>query len=133
MDWTTVDDKPKIKKVKKQYVDGEPAGAGRVYDPFKQDTSGLLKGPPEAPKRSAAGVGIPPRELDEEHFEEIKYETVSHVLSEGVKKARAGKSWTQAQLAKAINAKASVVHDIENGSARYDAGIINAIERATGV
>ncbi len=34
--------------------------------------------------------------LDDDHFEEIKVEKVSHVLSESIKKARAEKEWSQA-------------------------------------
>ena len=37
---------------------------------------------------------------------------------------------TQTQLAKAVNEKASAIVDIENGTARYNAGLINAIEKA---
>ena len=39
---------------------------------------------------------------------------------------------TQAQLAKAVNEKTSAIVDVENGSARYNAGLINAIEKAVG-
>ena len=59
------------------------------------------------------GVG----EGDED--EEIKYETVTHECAQAVQAARINKKWTQEQLAKAINEKAGLIHDIENGSARY--------------
>ena len=36
---------------------------------------------------------------------------------------------TQAQLAKAVNEKPSVIVDIENGTATYDASVINRIEQ----
>jgi putative transcription factor len=68
----------------------------------------------------------------EEHFEEIHFETISHVLSEGVKKARAAKEWSQKDLAKHVNAKISIIHEIENGTAQYNPDIINTIERALG-
>ena len=40
---------------------------------------------------------------------------------------------TQNQLAQKIGCKNSVVVDIENATARYDANIINAIDKALGV
>ena len=40
---------------------------------------------------------------------------------------------TQGQLAKAINEKAGLIHDIENGEALYSADVINRIERVLGV
>ena len=42
-------------------------------------------------KKKGGGPAHVARDLDEDHFEEIKYETVSHILSEGVKKARNAK------------------------------------------
>ena len=39
---------------------------------------------------------------------------------------------TQGQLANAVGEKTSVIVDIENGSGRYVAGIINSIEKALG-
>jgi ribosome-binding protein aMBF1 (putative translation factor) len=36
-------------------------------------------------------------------------------------------------LAKAVNEKAGVIHDIENGTAHYDADVINRIEKILGV
>jgi putative transcription factor len=72
------------------------------------------------------------RELDDEHFEEIKYETISHICAESVKKARNAKEWTQAQLAKAISVKTHAIIEIENGTAKYEPEIINAIQKSTG-
>ena len=62
--------------------------------------------------------------------EEVKYETVSHKCASSVQAARLGANMTQTQLAKAINEKSSAIVDIENGTARYNAGTINAIEKA---
>ena len=62
--------------------------------------------------------------------EEVKYETVSHKCATSVQKARLGADMTQTQLAKAINEKSSTIVEIENGTAVYKAGIINAIEKA---
>ncbi len=65
--------------------------------------------------------------------EEIKYETVKHECSHAVQQARLDAELSQAQLAKKINEKTGVVVDIENGHARYDAFVINKIEKALGV
>ena len=73
------------------------------------------------------GVG----EGDED--EEIKYETVTHECAQAVQAARINKKWTQDQLAKAINEKAGLIHDIENGSARYVPDQITRIEKVLGV
>ena len=64
--------------------------------------------------------------------EEIKYETVTHTCAASVQQARLGKNLTQTQLAKLVNVKTSEIVDIENGTAKYSAGIISAIEKACG-
>ena len=64
--------------------------------------------------------------------EEVKYETVSHKCATSVQNARLQANLTQTQLAKAVNEKTSSIVDVENGSAKYDAGLINRIEKATG-
>ena len=74
--------------------------------------------------KKKGGAAFVPRDLDEDHFEEIKYELVSHVLAEGVKKARVAKDWNQSDLAKQVNVKVSVIHDIEAGTAMYNADLI---------
>ena len=47
-----------------------------------------------------------------------------------VKNARTAAELTQAQLAKKCNEKPSNIVDVENGTARYNADLINRIERA---
>ena len=66
--------------------------------------------------------------IDED--EEIKFETVSHKCASSVQNARLQADLTQAQLASKCNEKTSVIVDVENGTARYDPGLINAIEKA---
>ena len=39
---------------------------------------------------------------------------------------------TQTQLAKACNVKTTEIVEIENGTARYNAGLITAVEKAVG-
>ena len=65
--------------------------------------------------------------------EEIKYEVVSHEVSMAVQNARIAKDWTQAQLAKKVNEKPSAIHDLENGTGKYNADLVNRIERVLGV
>ena len=62
--------------------------------------------------------------------EEIKYETVSHTCAQSVKNARMAAEMTQTALAKKVNEKPQTIVEVENGSARYNADLINRIERA---
>ena len=62
--------------------------------------------------------------------EEIKFETISHTCAMSVKNARMATEMTQAQLAKKCNEKTSTIVDVENGTARYSADLINRIEKA---
>ena len=64
--------------------------------------------------------------------EEIKYETVSHKCASSVQNARLQANMTQAQLAKACNVKTTEIVEVENGTARYNAGLITSIEKAVG-
>lgn len=62
--------------------------------------------------------------------EEIKFETISHTCAQSVKNARMAAEMTQAQLAKKCNEKPTTIVEVENGTARYSADLINRIERA---
>merc|ERR1712110_885547 len=64
--------------------------------------------------------------------EEIKFETVSHKCASSVQNARLQANMTQAQLAKACNVKTTEIVEVENGTARYNAGLITSIEKAVG-
>lgn len=55
---------------------------------------------------------------------------MSHVCAQSVKNARTEANMTQAQLAKKVQEKPSTIVDVENGTARYNADLINRIERA---
>ena len=72
-------------------------------------------------------------EYDDYGYEEIKYETVSHKCAQAVSEARTTAKMSQEKLAHAIGEKTSVIVDIENGSAVYNAGQINNIEKALNV
>ena len=62
--------------------------------------------------------------------EEIKYEIVSHTCAQSVKNARMDAAMTQTALAILVNEKPQTIIDVENGTARYNADLINRIERA---
>lgn len=67
--------------------------------------------------------------VDEEP-REIKYELYSHVCSSAVANARMAAQLTQAQLATKVNEKTATIVELENGSGRYDASLVNRIEQA---
>ena len=71
--------------------------------------------------------------IDDERFEEVKLEQVSHTCSQAVSEARLKAGLTQTQLAQKVGIKASLLVDIENATAQYNAGIINDIEKTLGV
>ena len=60
----------------------------------------------------------------------MKFEMVSHTCAQSVKNARMQADKTQAQLAKIVNEKTTAIVELENGNARYNADLINRIERA---
>ena len=55
---------------------------------------------------------------------------MSHKCASSVQNARLQANLTQTQLAKACNVKTTEIVEIENGTARYNAGLITAIEKA---
>ena len=55
---------------------------------------------------------------------------MSHVCAQSVKNARMAAEMTQQILAKKVNEKPSTIIEVENGTARYNADLINRIERA---
>merc|ERR1712127_407338 len=67
--------------------------------------------------------------VDEEP-RQIKYETYTHTCSSAVANARIEAQMTQAQLATKVNEKTSTIVELENGTGRYDASIVNRIENA---
>ena len=58
---------------------------------------------------------------------------MSHVCATEVAEARTKANLTQAQLASKVNEKPSVIIDVEKGTARYNADLINRIEKVLGV
>ena len=70
--------------------------------------------------------------VDEEQ-KEIKFEKVSHQCAASVAKARIAANLTQAQLGTKCNEKPQAIVALENGTATYNADLINRIEKALGV
>ena len=68
--------------------------------------------------------------VEDDTHEEMKFEMVSHVCSQAISAARIEARMSQTQLATACNEKAASIVALENGSARYDASLINRIEVA---
>ena len=133
MEWNEVKAKPK-RQAKKQKTEeddtfyGGAQGNKLVAGPVR---GGTHEGK-AASNKQASAIADYDFGVDEEQ-KEIKYEVVSHDLSAAVQTARLAKKLTQEQLAKAVNEKPSVIHDIENGTAHYEAGVINRIEKVLGV
>ena len=130
MEWNEVKAKPKKAKKPKQQDDegyyGGSFGGGLKAGPIQG--AGTSK-----PSVNKQAQNIADFDYLRDEDEEIKYETVNYDCSAAIKQARLAKDMTQAQLAKAVNEKPAVIHDIENGTATYDASVINRIEQVLGV
>lgn len=66
--------------------------------------------------------------VDDDRHEELKFEMVSHVCAAAVAKARMDAGLTQGQLATRVNERTANIVELENGTARYNADLINRIE-----
>ena len=134
MEWNEVKAKPKkVKRTNKEEDDGFYGGqtGNKLYaGALKGGGSGLVKAP--ANKQASAIADFDPLARDDGN-EEIKYELVALECSRAVQEARLKKEMTQGELAKAVNEKAGLIHDIENGHAKYNADVINRIEKVLGV
>lgn len=130
MEWNEVKAKPKRKTAKKSSDDdgfyGGASGGHLKAGPVKSS------GPTKAAVNNQASA-IADYDFLRDDLEETKYELVTLECANAIKDARLKKDMTQAQLAKAINEKASTIHDIENGSATYNPHVINSIEKILGV
>ena len=135
MEWNEVKAKPK--KARKPKQDGDEGAFYGGYSgnklhsgPVKQAFGGPTKA--AVNNQASAIADFDPLARDDGN-EEIKYETVSLDCARAVQEARLKKEMTQGQLAKAINEKAGLIHDIEAGTAAYNADVINRIEKVLGV
>ena len=62
--------------------------------------------------------------------EEQKFEVYTKSCSNAVQNARNAAKMSQGQLAEKIGEKTTVVVELENGTGRYVAGVVNSIEKA---
>ena len=136
-DWETVNAKPKAKKkpandTHKVHYGGKAAGGTLTAGPIK---SGQMSRVADysSMNNQASAIADFDYHIDDERYEEIKFEAVSHVCAQAVSEARTKKNMTQEKLAHAIGEKTSVIVEIENGTAQYKAGIINNIEKVLNV
>ena len=142
MDGEWSDVKAKKKPQKKQQVEG-PKGssyggvtakgtlvAGPIQQQGRFGGSGAIghQAPQYEVVNHASTVADYDFGIDNEY--EAKFETYSHVCSSAVSAARMEAKMTQAQLATKVNEKTSTIVELENGSGRYNASIINRIEHA---
>ena len=142
MDWNEVKSKPKKKNTKpkeevvKPVYGGKKGGNKLVAGPIKNANliSANQFGYDHSEVTTNAAAIADYEDYYEENavYEEVKYETVSTTCAHAVSEARMKANLTQGDLAKKVGVKPAVIVDIENGSARYDAPIINAIEKALG-
>ena len=63
----------------------------------------------------------------------IKTELVSHKCAQAISNARLNAKLSQSQLAAKVNEKVHAIVDVENATARYNADLINRIEKALNV
>ena len=144
MDWNEVKEKPKKKTKKpdsetaKPQYGGKKAGGKLVAGPIQNANlnamSGHVGGSHSQVEKHAAAIAEYEDYCEETAgYEEIKYETVSTQCAHAISQARTSAKMTQGDLAKKAGIKPGVLVDIENGTARYEASLINAIEKALGV
>ena len=137
-DWETVKSKPKKQNNKPKQQDNKPTFGGKgakgklIAGPINNGqmntNTGYGNTDYSAMNNQASAIADYDFGIDDE--EEVKFETVSHQCAQAVGAARAKANMTQTELAKAIGEKTTVVVEIENGTGRYQAGVINSIEKA---
>jgi putative transcription factor len=69
----------------------------------------------------------------ENETEEFKHPSIGKQLSRGIQQARLSKSWTQKELASAINEKPQVIQLYETGAAIPNPQILSKLDRVLGV
>ena len=121
MEWNEVKAKPK--KVRKPKHDDDDDGGhfggvtgNKLYAGAVRQTGG---GPAKVATSHQASAIADFDPLARDDNEEIKFEKISLECGKAVQSARLQKEMTQGQLAKLINEKAGLIHDIEQGEAPY--------------
>ena len=139
-EWTEVKQKKKKQKPRQQQEGSQFGGKGAkgmlVAGPVKQSKyggagawGGSAQNEPETINQASA---IADYDFNIDNDEEVKIELVSHTCAKAVQQARLQANMTQAQLAKKVIEDVRTITDVENGTARYNADLINRIEKALG-
>ena len=111
---------------------GSYGGAGAYGGSKYDDDDDWQETAPVKPKGQATAIAEYDFGVDK-GGEEVKYELVSHTCATEVSEARTKAGLTQAQLAAKVNEKPSMIIDVERGAARYNADLINRIEKVLNV
>ena len=131
MDWNEVKSKPKRATKPKRNEDDEGHWGGASH-------GHLMAGAVQKTGMGKASISNQASNIADYDYlrdgdEEIKYETISHDCAAAVQAARMAKDISQVELAKLVNEKPGTINEIENGTAKYNADVINRIERVLGV
>lgn len=70
--------------------------------------------------------------LDDNELDDFKHQTVTHDFKLALQKARTAKGWTQADLAKQMNVKQTIIQDYESGKAIPQGAFISQLNRTLG-
>lgn len=130
MEWNEVKAKPK-RQGKPRHDDEEGHWGGKQHGHLVAGAVAAHGHGKTAVSHHAAAIAD--QDFLKDENEEIKFETVSHDCAAAVQAARLVKDLSQAELAKLVNEKPSAIHDLENGTAQYNADLINRIEKVLGV
>ena len=132
-EWNEVKAKPKKKKTQNKesgpVYGGKGAGGKLIAGPIKNGQMSSNTNQYASLNNQASTIADYDYHIDDGLYDDVKYETVSHTCAQAVSEARLKAGLTQAQLGSKIGEKASLIVDIENGSAKYNAGVINEIEK----
>ena len=102
------------------------AASSYQYDDYDDDYGEKI-----APTNAASAIADQDFGVDDEsEIGPQEVEMISHTCANSIKAARLNADLTQAQLAKKINEKTSVITDLESGNCKYSAQLINRIEKA---
>ena len=137
-EWNEVKAKPKKKKQNNntqnqtQYG-GKGTGGKLIAGPVKKSGGGGGGNQYGQLNNQASTIAEFDYHIDDGMYDEVKYELVSHKCAQAVSEARLHAGLTQTQLAQKIGEKTTTIVDIENATAKYNAGVINEIEKTLGV
>ena len=113
---------------------GKGTGGKLIAGPIKQGQMSKPSSSYQSLNNQASTISDYNFNIEDDDFEKKvkKIELTSHTCAQAVSEARAHANLTQTQLAQKVGIKASLLVDIENATAQYNAGIINDIEKTLG-